>query len=130
MSTLPHDPSAAVAEHKSPVISAARYQHNFDKAVHDFEIAAEELLIERPSAAELRDLCGQVAAICDHLFPGELAVEVRRDAEIPDDLYFVFSVGATGDVDEIMARNNEWQLRVRRSIGGRADLFCLSFDVR
>ncbi|HEX5447050.1 MAG TPA: hypothetical protein VFW87_24760 [Pirellulales bacterium] len=91
---------------------------------------ADELGAERPSDDELRDLCQRVAAISGELFSNEWTVKVTRDPEIPGDVFFVFRVVATGNVDDIVARSNQWHIAVRRVIGSRAELFCLSFDVR
>lgn len=130
MSTLPRDPSnAADAEYHAamPVVS---YEHEFEQVVHEFGRAAEALGVERPSETELRDLCLQIAAFTAVLFPGEIAFKVKNDPEFPDDLYLVFEVAATGDLDQIMARSREWHLTAHRTAGRCADLFCLSLDAR
>lgn len=131
MSTLPRDPSHADdAMQPMPLMLAARYEQEVDAAVREFEAVAVELGIARPSAAELRDLCRQVAALSDELFSSEIMIAVRGDPEIPGELHFTFYVSVTGDVDDIVALINEWHIKLRQAIGRQAELFCLSFDVR
>ncbi len=131
MSTLPRDPSEMISSaDQMPVVAAARHEQNLDEAIRDFTAVVDELGAERPSDDELRDLCQRVAAISGELFSNEWTVKVTRDPEIPGDVFFVFRVVATGNVDDIVARSNQWHIAVRRVIGSRAELFCLSFDVR
>lgn len=128
MSTLPRDPTAT--ERQPPLVVPPRYERQYDEAVREFESAADELGVGRPSGAELRDLCGQVAALTAEVFPGQITIEVRGDPEIAGELHFTFEVTASGNVDEIVARNHDWHVALRRAVGKRADLFCLSIDVR
>ena len=131
MSTVPHNPSevANVVGH-SAVLPAARYASEIDRAVREFEAVADELGIPRPSDAELRDLCSKVAGLCTQLFSDEMTIEVRGDPEIAGELHFTFDVVATGSADDIVARSTQWHLKLHQAIGRRAELFCLSFDVR
>ncbi|HJT32786.1 MAG TPA: hypothetical protein VJ783_12155 [Pirellulales bacterium] len=114
----------------APVVPAPRQEQNFDEAIREFISMVDELGITRPSDEELCDLCSRVAELSLEFFPGDLVVKAERDWEIPDDIYFVFRVIATGSVDDIVARSNQWHIQVRRAVSSRAELFCLSFDVR
>ena len=88
MSTVPRNSSdAAHAEAQATVLPAAR--PDIDEVARQFDAAAESLGIERPAPAELRQLCRQVAAFTGEVFPGEMAIEIRVDPEIRDDLYLV-----------------------------------------
>jgi len=127
MSTLPSD--TASSGHPPPVMTAARGDGQFDKLVRDFIIAAGQPDVSPFSETELRGLCREVADFTEELFPGEMTIELRRDYEIPDDNYFVVDVGATGTTEEVMARIKQWHLALQQVAGGRADLFCLSFDM-
>ena len=64
--------------------------------------AARASSTTHPSQAELSDLCRQAAAFTAELFPGGMEIRVKNDPEIPDDLYFVFAVRATGSVDDVL----------------------------
>lgn len=127
MSTLPHDSISAV-EHAATVMPAALDDGKLDKAVKTFELLAEELDIPRPSREQLRGLCEQVAALSAEVFSEEMNIEVRSDPEISGELHFTFDVVGTGSVDELVAKSNEWHVRLRRSVGDHAELFCLSVD--
>lgn len=127
MSTVPRNPTDS-APAQATVLPAAR--DHLDEAVRRFEAAAEALGVERPAPAELRRLCGQVAAFTAELFPGEMTVEMRVDPEIPDDLYLVFEVDCTGSVDQIVARDEQWHRRLGSLARKWPGLFCLSVYAR
>ncbi len=127
MSSVPRDVTAAdlpvsVAPHLQP-------ESQLDRVVSQFQSAAIELGVGLLSYAELRDLCEKVAQITAALFPGELAIELRGDPEIPRELHFTFEVVARGAVEDIVSRNDEWHREMRRVAGSRAVLFCLSIEV-
>lgn len=130
MSTLPRDRGEIIGSAgQTPVVPAARHEQNLDGAIREFTAMVDELEIERPSDDELRGLCQRVAEMSVELFPGDLVVKVERDWEIPDDIYFVFNVRATGSGEEIAARSHQWHVKLGPAAGKRAELFCLSFDV-
>lgn len=112
------------------MVTPARGERQCDDVVREFLIAAEELGISTLSASDLRDLCQAAAALSAEVFSDQMSVEVRGDPEIPSELHFTFDVVARGSSDEIVARSNEWHRRLRQTIGERAELFCLSIDVR
>lgn len=127
MSTLPHDRSSdTTADHAVRVVTTTSLDRLVDEAVSEFESGAEWLGVPRPPTAELRDLCRKVASFTADIFPGAMAIKVRNDPEITDDLYFVFDVEPTGSVDEVVARFDEWHRRLRPAVGSRWDLFRLS----
>ncbi|HET6878558.1 MAG TPA: hypothetical protein VFI31_00200 [Pirellulales bacterium] len=128
MSTLPTETSDPIG--RAPVMTTVPDEPQLDKLALEFVAAADELGVSRLSEAELRDLCRKVAALSAELFSSEMNIEVRGDPEIPGELHFTFDVVATGGADEIVAKSNQWHLRLRQMIGRRAELFCLSFDVR
>jgi hypothetical protein len=82
-----------------------------------------------PPSPELRHRFSQVADFTAELFPGELRVEVMNDPEILDDLFFRFRVDATGTIDDIAARNDEWHARVCRLPVRFSGMFRLSIAV-
>lgn len=126
MSTLPHD--SADAQQRTPVMPTA--VHDLDGVAGEFEIAAKSLGVQRPSTTELHGLCRQVAAFTTDLFPGKLIVKIGNDPEVTDDLYFVFEVGATGGINDIAARHDEWHGRVCQLPITLPGLFRLSIAVR
>jgi hypothetical protein len=128
MSTLPHDHSGSTSTVHTGPTSMAPGVRRIDDVVGEFIAAAEEMGVSRPSELDLRSLCRQIADLTSGLFPGELTVKFERDREDPGDIYFVLDVGATGDIDAILARTREWHLAVRQLAGRHADLFCLSTD--
>lgn len=131
MSTLRSDSSAATDQGgRATVVTPARGERQFDDVVREFLIAAAELGVSTPSESDLRDLCRAAAALSAEVFSDQMSVDVRGDPEIPSELHFTFDVVARGSSDEIVARSNEWYRRLRQTIGGRAELFCLSIDVR
>ena len=128
MSILPRDPTgAAHAEARATVLPARR---DLDQVLRDFEATAEHLHSSRPSAVELNHLCRQIAAMTTELFPGEIALETRVDPEIADDLYLVFEVRASGSIDEIVARDEQWHRRLLSIARNWPGLFRLSIDAR
>lgn len=130
MSTLPDDASrlTGAGQTTSMVATAPRLPQIAD-AVRQFMAMADELGVSRPPEMELRDVCRSVAEATAALFPGGLGVHVDRDREIPDDIYFVFDVGASGQVEDILALDKEWHRRLHRVAGRFAELFCLSCGV-
>jgi hypothetical protein len=129
MSTAPRNPTDSChAAAQAAVLSTAR--PDLDEAVRRFEAAAERFAVEPPPFPELRRLCGQVAGFAAELFPGEMRVEVKNDPEIPDDVFFRFGVDATGTLDDIAARNDEWHARVCRLPARFSGMFRLSIAVR
>jgi hypothetical protein len=130
MSTLPHDASHATeVVHQTPVIPPP-YEQLVEEAVREFESDAELLRIPRPPTAELLDVCRKVAAFTSELFPDGMAIKVKNDPEIADDLYFVFRVVAVGSIDELVSKDNEWHRRLRPAVGARAEFFCLAISVK
>jgi hypothetical protein len=128
MSTLPRHPiGQTAAGHQVPVVPAIAYESLVDEAVSEFESGAEWLGVPRPSTAELHELCRKVAALTSELFPAGMKIRVRNDPEIASDVYFVFDVVTSGNVDDIVTRDNEWHRRLRQDVGNRAELFCLTF---
>lgn len=128
MSTLPRDHTdAAHTVVRAAVLPARR---ELGEVVREFEAAAERLGVSKPTATELNRLCGQVAAFTAELFPGEMHIRINNDPEIPDDLYILFGVDATGGIDELAAKNDEWHGRVCRMPTRFSGLFRLSVTVR
>lgn len=128
MSTLPSDHTdAARAEVQAPVISLRR---ELGEVVREFEAAAKLLGVSQPTAIELDGLCCQVAAFTAELFPGEMRISIHNDPDIPDDLYILFGADATGDLDELAAKNDEWHGRICRLPTRFSGLFRLSVVVR
>lgn len=132
MSTAPHNsPETAKIETHVTVPSEDRGEvdaSGLDAAVLRFEAAAKSLKVNRPPQPELKQLCLRVAAFTSELFPGDLAVEIRVDPEIADDLYFVFEVRATGSLEEIVARDEQWHRRLVSIGRDWPGLFRLSID--
>ena len=126
MSTLRDSTDAANARSTATILPAGR--RDFNEVVREFETAAASLGTAHPSLAELSDLCRQAAAFTAELFPGGMEIRVKNDPEIPDDLYFVFAVRATGSVDDIVARNDQWHRCVARTEGKWHGLFRLAID--
>lgn len=129
MSTLPRGSDPAADASYQAAVRVAHLPLDYDAAVREFEQAAKALSIEPPSDYELRHLCQQVAAISADLFPGEIAVKIKNDPELADDLYIVFHVATASNLEEMMARSREWHLSVHGLAGRWSDMFCLSFDV-
>lgn len=98
--------------------------------MREFELTAERLGISQPTAAELNQLCCQVAAFTAELFPGEMRIRVHNDPDIPDDFYILFSVDAAGDLDDLAAKNDEWHGLLCRLPSRFSGLFRLDVAVR
>jgi hypothetical protein len=127
MSTMPSDRDASAhAEVQAAVVPVGG--PNLEEAVRRFVEFAKELDIGAPPSQELNELCRQVAAFTGDLFPGEWAVKVKNDPEIPSDLYFVFAVRAAGTIDDVVARNDQWHRSVVGVEGKRHGLFRLAID--
>ena len=114
MSTLPHDASRSDT---APVITTQQAEQDFDAIVREFDAVAAEVDMQRPTTAELRDLCREVANISREVFGGDVRVKVGRDREVPDWIYFVVDVLASGTPDGVVARANEWHLAVHETRG-------------
>lgn len=129
MSTLPHDPvDTAKVDRQTAISSAARC--DLAEVVREFDAAAKRFAAAHPARADLSDLFRKVVAFTTELFPGDMSVETRVDPEIPDDLYLVFEVSATGSVDEIVARDEQWHRRLLSVARPWPGLFRLSIDAR
>lgn len=129
MSTIPRDPIDVADTGHLPSLRPTS-QRDLNEIVWEFESAAESIGIARPPRAELHDLCRHVAAFTAELFPAEPDIKVKNDPEIPSDLYFVFTVAATGTVDDLAARYDQWHRRVIHSEGRWHGLFRLAIDRR
>lgn len=124
MSTLPHDSSSRADT--APLVAMEQGEPGFDAVVREFDTVAEEAGMARPSTAELRELCRQVADISHDVFGGQVRIKVGRDWEVADWIYFVVDVWTSGTPDEFVARANEWHLAVHEIAGKQWRLFCLS----
>lgn len=123
-----HATDTSPVECIGPITPSTRLDVN--EAIRRFEAAAAALGIEPQSLADLTRHFKDVAVFTEELFPGNMQVVVRNDPDIPDDLYFVFSVGAKGDLADIAARNDEWHGRVYRMPVAFCGVFRLSITVR
>ncbi len=84
--------------------------------------------ITTPTASipfQVADAIGRILDITTELFPGEVVVGNSADPEYPDDRFVVFTVGASGELDEILDRECEWLRRVAAGTAG-AHAFRLS----
>lgn len=129
MSTAPRDP-IDTADTPAPAVVLPPARPDFDELMHRFEAAAEAFGVEPPPSLEMRHLCSQVAGFTAELFAGEMRVEVKNDPEIPDDVFFRFGVDATGTIDDVAARNDDWHARVCRLPPRFSGIFRLSIAVR
>ncbi|HET6879354.1 MAG TPA: hypothetical protein VFI31_04335 [Pirellulales bacterium] len=127
MSTLPHDASSRIDT--APLVTAQQTEQDLDAVVREFDAVAEEAGMARPPAAELRELCRQVADISRDVIGRDVRIRVGRDWEVADDIYFVADVWTSGTPDDVVARANEWHLAVHELAGEQWRLFCLSFHV-
>ncbi len=58
----------------------------------------------------------RVSEYTRQLFGGSVSIRWEEDPEYPAE-YFVVSAVATGTVDELVAKNNEWHYRIAAMIG-------------
>lgn len=126
MSTLPQDPTLATG---AAITSPTRAERDLEP-VCEFVAMAEQQGISFPPAMELCELYRQAADLTAEIFGGKMEVEVVSDPEIRGELHFTFEVAASDPVDEIVKRENAWHFKLRRLVGTRAELFCLSVNVR
>lgn len=127
MSTLPYHSSRDLEQ--SPTVAVRQTEHAFENIVSEFESAADEVGMQRPSTAELRELCRQVVDASHQVFTGDIRLRVGRDREIPDDIYFVVDVRTSGTPDAVLARTNSWHGAAHDILGRQWRLFCLSFHI-
>lgn len=128
MSTLPYDSSSRTDP--VPAVAVEGGEQAIEAVVREFACVADEVGMPRPAAAELHELCRQVTDVSRQVFPGDVRIKVGRDWEIPDDIYFVVDVCASGTPDEFVAQVKQWNLAVHRISVNWSGLFCLSFDAR
>lgn len=111
MSTVPHDTSNRADT--ASLIATGGTEVEFAAVVRDFESIADGVGMPRPPAAELHELCRQVADVSRRIFRGDVKLKVVRDWEIQDDIYFVVDVRTEGTPDEVVAQANEWHLALQ-----------------
>lgn len=105
-------------------------------AIRELQLRLESL--ERHSAnknhnaahGELQIAMDAVLAATKQLFPREVTIQKSSDPEIPDEEYFVFRALATGTVDEIVAKYDEWHRRLPQLAPGNEAMFRLSIDAK
>ena len=129
MSTMPHD-SQEAANTDRPATVLQVMEHHIDGTVREFEAVAASLDAPKPASEELLKLTYQVAALTAELFRGEIGVEINIDPEIKGDVCLLFQVSARGDVDEIVALDEQWHWRVLSVAPRWPGLFSLSIDAR
>lgn len=125
MSTLPRGSTNAT---DANYLMMAPADPALEEVVSKFQAAAESLAIAPLDPVTLNELCRQVAVFTAELFPGEMRGMVKNDPEILEDLYFVYRVRATGDLDHLAALNDLWHRRLLTLKGRRPGLFWLSID--
>lgn len=126
MSTVPRHPTDTTNTQPRAIVVAASSE--IEDAVREFEAAAECIDVDCPSEAELRQLCRQVASFTAELFPRITRIQVKNDPELPDELYILFAVDASGPVDDVLALNDQWHRRVISVEGKWHGLFRLAID--
>ena len=72
----------------------------------------------------------QLGEMTQELFPGNCAVDVHHDPEIPNYSLIVFNVVGTGSVEDVARRNSLWHARLVEIGPNRPGVFCLSIDIR
>ncbi|HET6881810.1 MAG TPA: hypothetical protein VFI31_16720 [Pirellulales bacterium] len=131
MSTLPHNlPDAAKPQTAAAVLRETASGLEVDAAIRDFIATADDLRASRPPSEELAKMANQVAAITRELFPGKLAIETGVDPEIRDDVCLLFQIEASGSVEEILVRHDQWHRRVLPLAPKWPGLLRLAIDAR
>jgi hypothetical protein len=105
---------------------------------HEHEVVRERLLeIERRTLGltegqqlDLLESLKKVDDMTRQIFSGEITRIQKEDWEVPNDPYFSFRVTDTGNMDEILARYNEWHERLCEVPATVRGMFRLSIDVR
>jgi hypothetical protein len=64
------------------------------------------------------------------LFGSDVFVVLEEDAEIPDDLHLVFEVKTTGEVDNILRKEDEWHERSIELAPKALSFFRLLVDIQ
>ena len=81
------------------------------------------------NACGVRDAVPALENLASTLFDGPIDVQVECDPELCESAYLVFRVTATGDLDSIAKREDEWNRAVRELLGTNAGKVSLAIDV-
>ncbi len=85
---------------------------------------------ERQTQGELQMTKNALLAVTRQLFSGEVTIEHVSDPEIHGEEYFVFRAAASGTLDQIVAKYDEWHRQLPRLAPGNESMFRLSIDAR
>ncbi|MBI3466915.1 MAG: hypothetical protein HY000_28205 [Planctomycetes bacterium] len=85
---------------------------------------------QTPNGFDMLEALQKVESMTRQIFSGEVTMEEREDPEIPNDRHFAFCVVDTGNIEDILARHNEWHARLDEVPVELRGMFCLSIDAR
>jgi hypothetical protein len=110
----------------TPIIDDIRFQ----VTILSRRVAALERKLGKDGVAvseafDLAAIMPQVRAITQDLFPGPCEFTHEFDPEYPEDRYVVVKAEATGDIKEIVDREELWHKRVRQLWPDLWDTLCL-----
>jgi hypothetical protein len=96
------------------------------------EIDRLSLLLQAAAGADVFQIVEKHQTVADFtskMFNHSATIQRERDPEI-DAEYFVVSVAATGEVEEIVQKNHEWHVKLREVAGDLAVHYRLSLDIQ
>lgn len=82
--------------------------------------------------ASLHGTDAELQAMLDktrELFGENVEVVLEEDPELPNDVHVVFNVKTHGDVDQVLAKEDDWHARCIRHSGKARMLFRLKVDI-
>ena len=72
----------------------------------------------------------EVRQFTEDLFPGPVKITAAQDPDIVDDWHIVFRVQASGEIRDILNRQDVWHRRLLSCTRPRSDAFRISIDAR
>lgn len=76
------------------------------------------------------DAIGIVEGFTRQIFAGKVSMTQEHDPELAGDRHFVVTIVDTGDIDEILAREDQWYARLRELPEEMRGAFRLVIDAR
>lgn len=76
----------------------------------------------------IHDHLSELITLTEEVFSGDVDVEVGSDPESPEGQFLIFHVQESGDLDAILAKENEWLKRTAELLPNHLDALRLAVD--